>query len=269
VHQLVDLGVLGRSAGDRPTLHLNEASVEVLRGERRIELIEPKVGRVRKAKVDVESWEGVDRELFEELRELRRAIAQERGVPPYVIFSDRSLRAMARFRPTHPAAMSAIPGVGEKKLADLGDAFMQAIERTSTARSLETNLDAPVDAAPRARRRPPAGRGSRETAMELLAQGAPLGTIADETNRAPSTVVDDCCAYIERERPASIEAWVPEPIRARVRTALNEVGGDRLKPIHDRLGGNVPYDLIKIVVAHARAGAQADGDVHVDAESVG
>ncbi len=73
------------------------------------------------------TWEGVDRELFESLRELRASIARERSVPPYVIFSDASLREMARHLPRTPDEFLAIHGVGEKKPEDLGEAFLEHI----------------------------------------------------------------------------------------------------------------------------------------------
>jgi ATP-dependent DNA helicase RecQ len=68
-----------------------------------------------------------DRDLFAVLRALRREVAAERDVPPYVVFSDAVLRAMARDLPRTPAQLRAISGVGEKKLADFGARFLTAI----------------------------------------------------------------------------------------------------------------------------------------------
>jgi ATP-dependent DNA helicase RecQ len=68
-----------------------------------------------------------DRDLFAVLRGLRREIAAERDVPPYIVFSDAVLRAMAREAPRTPAQLRAISGVGEKKLADFGARFLAAI----------------------------------------------------------------------------------------------------------------------------------------------
>jgi ATP-dependent DNA helicase RecQ len=75
-----------------------------------------------------------DRELFGELRALRRRIAADRDVPPYVVFSDAVLRAMAREVPRNPAQLRAISGVGEKKLADFGARFLAAIEESAVKR---------------------------------------------------------------------------------------------------------------------------------------
>jgi ATP-dependent DNA helicase RecQ len=66
--------------------------------------------------------------LFETLRNLRRQLADERRVPAYVLFSDATLRDMARVRPGSPNALLGIRGVGERKLADVGQRFLDTIE---------------------------------------------------------------------------------------------------------------------------------------------
>jgi ATP-dependent DNA helicase RecQ len=65
--------------------------------------------------------------LFQMLRQVRKGIAAKRGVPPYVVFSDKTLRAIARSRPMDPAALLRCPGVGDAKLAAYGTAFLDAI----------------------------------------------------------------------------------------------------------------------------------------------
>ena len=124
--QLIDHGVLERTADERPVLRLNSASREVLRGERTVQLLQPRI-KVQKTRVAEESWSGVDSRLFEQLRELRRKLAAERRVPAYVLFNDATLRDMARLRPGSPEALRAIRGVGERKLADLGTPFLETI----------------------------------------------------------------------------------------------------------------------------------------------
>jgi len=76
-------------------------------------------------------WAGVDTDLFERLRALRRAIAQRESVPPYVVFSDATLREMARLKPRDEAGLLAVKGVGETKLARFGEAFLEAIRGCS------------------------------------------------------------------------------------------------------------------------------------------
>ena len=81
----------------------------------------------KRARVESESWEGVDRELFERLRARRLMIARDRGVPPYVIFHDTTLRELARIKPHSMDAFRHVYGVGERKAADLGPAFLEVI----------------------------------------------------------------------------------------------------------------------------------------------
>ena len=69
----------------------------------------------------------MDRDLFERLRELRLRIARERGVPPYVVFHDTTLREMARLRPRTLEALHTIYGLGERKIADYGQQCLEVI----------------------------------------------------------------------------------------------------------------------------------------------
>lgn len=124
VYQLVDQGVLDRTASDRPLLKLNAVSWSVMRGERGVRLVMPKKRIVKATQIQAESWAGVDRALFESLRELRHTIATERGVPAYAIFHDATLRDMARRRPRTPEELLAVSGVGENKLKRFGQRFI-------------------------------------------------------------------------------------------------------------------------------------------------
>jgi ATP-dependent DNA helicase RecQ len=126
-HQLLDQGLLGRSGGDRPVVMLNERSWEVLRGTRTVVLSEPRSGKAKAAKADVDDWKGVDRDLFERLRKWRRQVAEGRGKPAWTIFDDKSLRAIAREKPTSPAALLRVKGIGEKRLADFGAAILDLV----------------------------------------------------------------------------------------------------------------------------------------------
>ncbi len=127
IYQLIDAGVLARSSGDRPVLELNAASWEVMRGKRAVELVELRSRRAATTRIEEASWHGVDEDLFESLRALRREIAAERGVPAYVILHDSALRELSRLRPKCLDDLRAVRGIGEKKLADLGARFLERI----------------------------------------------------------------------------------------------------------------------------------------------
>jgi len=139
LYQLIDDGLLERSTEEFPVLRLNDASREVLRGSRAVRLLQPKT-KVKKTRFDEKSWESVDSGLFETIRNLRRRLAEERGVPAYVIFSDATLRDMARVRPGSPGALLGIRGVGERKLADLGERFLEEIKNYCHANRLALDM---------------------------------------------------------------------------------------------------------------------------------
>src|SRR5205814_8304500 len=126
--ELLRLGLIESAPGKFATLSLTPAGRDALRHRtpitltKQIEVVEQ--SRDQKARVGAIECDEV---LFERLRDLRRALADERNVPAYVIFSDVALREMARGYPTTPAEFRRIPGVGEQKLKDFADAFLTAI----------------------------------------------------------------------------------------------------------------------------------------------
>ena len=141
VYQLIDNGLLERSDEEYPVLRLNDASRDVLKGQRTVQLVEPKIKvKVKKTRFDEKSWENVDEGLFEALRSLRRKLADQRGVPAYVLFNDATLRDMARTRPGSPGSLLNIRGVGEKKLADIGQPFLEAISSYCREKRLALDL---------------------------------------------------------------------------------------------------------------------------------
>jgi ATP-dependent DNA helicase RecQ len=130
IEQLLDQGYLEQTGDRYPVLAVTAAGRRLLKGDAVPRLFrEPKSRKAtrRTAKVEAESWEGVDRELFEALRSLRLEVARERSVPPYVIFHDSMLRDMARVKPRNRAELLEVYGVGEKKAADLGPQFLAVI----------------------------------------------------------------------------------------------------------------------------------------------
>lgn len=139
IYQLVDAGLLQRTEAEYPVLQLTEASWEVMRGKRVVRLQQAAKAPVKAAKGSKESMEGVDTGLFESLRQLRRRMADERHVPPYVLFSDATLIEIARVRPGSDAALLDIRGIGQVKLETLGPEVLQHIRDYCTANQLTLN----------------------------------------------------------------------------------------------------------------------------------
>jgi len=132
IWQLVGQGYLEQSNGEYPILRLTPSARNVLRGEAEVRLRQPiaaskKKERSRRSLIPIESWEGVDRSLFDALRTWRRAEADERNVPPYVIFSDRTLREVARVRPSTLVELRDVYGIGDSKLEAFGRALLDVL----------------------------------------------------------------------------------------------------------------------------------------------
>ncbi|MBI1846902.1 MAG: DNA helicase RecQ [Candidatus Rokubacteria bacterium] len=134
IDQLLGQGHVERSDGEYPTVTLTASGARILRGEEAPgPLTRPrKTARAAPAGAGAAERGPENRVLFETLRGVRRGLAEARGVPPYVVFSDASLRDMARLKPVSPATFLQVKGVGEWKCAEFGDAFLAAI-RTHVA----------------------------------------------------------------------------------------------------------------------------------------
>ncbi len=139
IDQLVQQGFLCRT-GEYQTLGLTETGRRLLHRDGMVRLsIATATGKSkpRSSQSTQESWEGVDRGLFETLRELRRELASARNVPAYVVFNDATLREFARHRPRTLAKFAMIKGVGERKREDFGDAFVEGIQQYCRELGLE------------------------------------------------------------------------------------------------------------------------------------
>ncbi|PEH48576.1 DNA helicase RecQ [Enterococcus faecium] len=120
IEYLISNGYLLTVNGEYPVLKVTERGIQVLKGQEAVYRKEPK-------KVQQLSDEETDT-LFEVLRELRTDLASEAGVPPYVVFSDSTLKEMSRIRPSSRLEMLQIKGVGQSKLDKYGEAFLSRIK---------------------------------------------------------------------------------------------------------------------------------------------
>lgn len=128
INQLVHLGIIRMAVTRNLSLQLCEAARPVLRGEISLTLAVPRLQS---------SWQNsgkkpqrqYDKKLFALLRHLRKQLAEEEEVPPYVVFNDATLAEMAALQPVDEAGFLSINGVGRTKLARYGDAFMTLIQQ--------------------------------------------------------------------------------------------------------------------------------------------
>ena len=134
IQQLTALGLLRLTDDAYAVLALTAKGLELLKDEHSCPGLTlarqrpPRKDAFRtRSRVETESWQDVDRELFDRLRAVRLETARQRGVPPYVIFHDATLREMARVRPTSIDALLSVKGIGARKADDLGEIFLSAI----------------------------------------------------------------------------------------------------------------------------------------------
>ena len=134
VRQLVARGLLDVDAQAYGGLKLNDACREILRGEEKIQLRrEIKASATAVARKQGVVVDAEDQGLWNALRACRKSLAEEHGVPPYVIFHDATLREMLEFRPTTASQLLSITGVGQSKLERFGDEFLEVIREAEYA----------------------------------------------------------------------------------------------------------------------------------------
>ncbi len=114
--------------GEYNVLRITENGRTVLRGRQTPRLLKPALQKAKVSKVATDSWEGVDKGLFEALRKLRSKIAGKKKIPAYIVFGDGALRDMARKRPVALDTFLDVKGVGEKKYKKYGETFITAIK---------------------------------------------------------------------------------------------------------------------------------------------
>ncbi|MFZ8766071.1 ATP-dependent DNA helicase RecQ [Vibrio harveyi] len=131
--QLIHKGLLFQNITRNSTLQLTEEARPLLRGDVTLELAVPRLDTAaRAAKSDKLTSKNYDKKLFAKLRKLRKSIADEDGLPPYVVFSDATLIDMAEILPTSYGEMLAVSGVGQRKLEKYADPFLDLIQEHIT-----------------------------------------------------------------------------------------------------------------------------------------
>jgi ATP-dependent DNA helicase RecQ len=258
IYQLVGQGAITLEGDDYPILKLNAQSREILFGDREPRLLRSAAPKEKKPSKSRPA-DGVfpyDKVLFERLRVLRRDLAQQKNVPPYVVFSDRVLAELSARRPSDRDHLLLVSGIGEAKAKTYGQAFLDAIDQHCRQTNLAMNqaLDA---SSPSSVNRPTPHRpgGAKSVTVPLLRQGLPLESIATQAELSIGTVVSHLVSLIESGEIESIDPWVPQEMQQRIVEAANRVGREKLKPIFDALEQAVPYDWLRMALAIE--GAQA------------
>jgi ATP-dependent DNA helicase RecQ len=194
-----------------------------------------------------------DAHLFDLLRARRKELAEAANIPPYMIFSDRSLVEMAAVFPQSSVAFAAIHGVGQAKLASYADAFLPMIREYCERHGI---AEQPGAAGPPPRPKPASELGART--LEVLAlyeSGQSVAQLCELFKVKLATIVNHLWQAVQagrsfRAEPLEDEISLPPHTRQRVLDAFAEHGTQRLKPVHEALQGEVSYDDLHLMRLH-------------------
>ncbi len=241
IGQMINLGLLEIAFDQKNSLKLTEASKDVLFHNRKVQLVRMTDIKQRqeeqRQKVKPKTQrERVRDELFEALRQLRRELAREKGIPPYLVFSDASLEEMAARRPVSEFDFSMISGVGEKKMEQYGDIFIKAITSFIGKKSDEgVTL---------------AGATQFQT-LQLYKRGLRVHEIAQTRNISEQTVYEHLVKLYATDQGVDYKHFVNQKEIAQVVQVVKSITPPyKLREIYDALNEEMPYHKIRFALAY-------------------
>ncbi|HEX4265977.1 MAG TPA: RecQ family ATP-dependent DNA helicase [Verrucomicrobiae bacterium] len=247
--ELVRLGLLRQDAEKFNTTELTEEGRAALKSRQKVVLTrsvaaaaEP--GRHRAGEISC------DELLFEKLRQLRKRLADERGMPPYIIFSDVSLRQMARQYPQDERAFSRISGVGDKKLREFGALFLEEIAAHLQANARQTFADDSFVEAPPLPSRSSLNDTARET-IHFFRQGKSVEEITRIRGLKESTIYGHLEDAIRAGEAIELDRLVNEQGRRDIATAFERHGFANLTGAVESLGGRYSHGQLRVYRAAA------------------
>ncbi|MEZ4988696.1 MAG: RecQ family ATP-dependent DNA helicase [Saprospiraceae bacterium] len=238
--QLVNLGYLDIAYEQFGVLRLTPASHRVLFEQEAVKLVRTTTVKERqekeKAAVATKTQaERVRDELFEVLRQLRRQISQEKGIPPYLVFSDATLEQMAAAKPVTQTEMAAISGVGVQKLQLYGDIFLSAV------------LDF---LSQKGRARP---GSSQLISLELFRQGKSIAEIAEQRNLVASTIHAHLFTCYTGGEDLEVARIVSNDIIALVEDKVPYLEKPvTLKAVYELFDEQIPYEQLRFAMAYLK-----------------
>ncbi|MEG3904334.1 DNA helicase RecQ [Microcoleus sp. B4-C5] len=241
---LLNQGFLEERTDGFPILKLNEKSWEIMKRQRTVEIaIEPQrevQAKVRSLAVEVEA-------LFTILRTLRKQIADEQFVPPYVVFADKSLRDMAEKRPQNLTEFEDVYGVGSNKRDKYGKVFLEAIRTFCQEQGLPSGA-ASSEAANLPNLSNVASYSQMQT-WELYRQGLTVQGIANARGMSPNTISGHLIELMEMGREVDINLLVESERQQAIVYAIEVMGDEKLRAIYDFLEERYTFEEIKFVRA--------------------
>ncbi len=188
---------------------------------------------------------GYDRELFEQLRLLRKNIADAKGIPPYVVFGDLALRQMAFYLPQSEENFARISGVGREKLEQYGKIFIGVIQIYAKKNDLGEK-DIPGKRSTRSRRIKREGSTYQET-KKLVLQKMSIEEMAGIRGLSPVTITSHIEKLVAAGEEIDIDYLQP-PVEKfeKIKAAFQKSGGTALSPVREMLGEDFPYEELRI-----------------------
>jgi ATP-dependent DNA helicase RecQ len=240
--ELLRLGLIECAPGKFATLSLTPDGRDALRHRTPITLTKQieVVAREQKARAGAIEC---DEMLFERLRGLRRKLADERNVPAYVIFSDVSLREMARNYPTTATEFRRIPGVGEQKLKDFAEAFLSEVKNYLADNPRRTFPCGPEALRPTRRTR--LNDSQRETLRRFRA-GESVEDICRARGFTRSTIYDHLEAAIKSGESLEPDRFFTAAQREEIASAFRNVADGKLADVRSLLHGKYDYSELRI-----------------------
>ena len=253
VYQLIGQGSLELEGTEYPILKLNANSKAILFGDGQPRLIRTvAAAKDRRPSAPSDAIAHADKALFEKLKAVRRKLANEQNVPPFIIFSDNVLFEMSAQRPSTLDGMLNVSGIGNVKLNAYGRTFLEAIHEHCSSASVAMDVDWKKDSIGQAVGKPRTVRlgaaGTKAKTYPLLREGRPFEEIAERTELTVGTVVSHLLDLMEDEAISSIDCWLAPELQQRIIAAAEIVGREKLKPIFEHLEQSVPYDQIRLTL---------------------
>ncbi len=236
---LLHQGLLEQTSDGYSVLKLNPLSWEVMRRQRTVSLVVPVAQKV--------AWEegsekAVEAEiLMQRLRSLRKQLADEQSVPPYVVFQDSTLKLMAQVQPTTLTEFGKLSGVGSHKLSQYGDKFLAEIRAYRQEKGL---IDPPQVSFTPSVSLP---SDTEIFTLQLHKQGLSVNEIAKKRNIRPTTIIRHLTDLIEKNQPVDINQLVPIEHQQKIWQVLEVLGDISLTPIREQLGESYTFDEIRLV----------------------
>ncbi len=254
--QLVSMGYLSQE-GEYHTLSLTTKALDALKKRAPIMgILEEAKERATKEGKKKEELD-YNRALFAILRQKRKELADAGGVPPYVVFSDRTLTEMATYYPQSAESLLNIAGVGQVKAKQYGDVFLEVIKTYCEKHSLKEKMRPHPSPSPKGRGASPNDEGEIGERTRIVGEEYNEGdSVADLMKRygvTTNTILDHLMRYVsagntlrEDHDLQSLVSATPDQQQA-VFAAFDEFSAERLKPVFDKLNGTLAYDELKIL----------------------